>query len=74
MPKIGIKVDIDISVDGNMLSIIAKIQKYLRQANISETIIHQFTSDVKASQSYTAQLGKIAEWVYFNNGEFDGLT
>ena len=65
-----VKVDGDM---GNIMIVVARLQRVLRQHKVPEAAIHSITADIYALNSYTAQLGMIAQIVNFNQGQFNGL-
>jgi len=74
MPRFDIPLNCAVpGTEGNIMIIVARLQKVLRRHKIPESFIHDATSKIFAVDSYTAQLGIIAKIVHFNGGQFDGL-
>jgi len=74
MPRFEIPLNCDVpGPEGNIMIIVARLQKVLRQNRVKEAFIHEATAAIFAVDSYTAQLGIIAKLVIFNKGQFDGL-
>lgn len=59
--------------DGNILIVVAKAEKVMRQTGYSIHVISTMRQNALAAESYTAALGIIAMFVNLNDGIFEGM-